>query len=193
MEGVCATHAVTRANSEYGAPCARVGIRASLSKTRITPGRGTSVESLPAGFEIDERAVVLRHSGGTAVPALLAEAHANGSQLAEGSGEVKSIKEKRERVFKGLRDVHLAGLKSQFALGMLRVCTAGDCVFVARACGIPAREAASLDSAMLTEVSRYLGGANCALADTITSQKIFLRSVDGGLGFQSVVRTVPAA
>ena len=190
MEAVCALEAIAQANIAYGEACARAGLRANLGKTRLTPGRDTPVISLPPGFEMDERAIVLKHGDGTAVPARPAATPAHGSQLAEGSEEIKSILQKRALFFRRLGQLRSAGLKAQSALDMLRLRTAGDYVFVARACGIPAREAAALDAGLLAQVDSYFGAA---AADPISAEKIFLRSTDGGLGFQSVARTSPAA
>ena len=78
-------------------------------------------------------------------------------------------------------------------MDIMRLRTAGDYTFVARACGIPAREAASMDTTLLAEVASYLGSSDGIAGNTVAAEKIFLRSTDGGLGFQSVSRTSPAA
>ena len=193
MEGVCSVEAVGRANAAYGAACARAGLRSNLGKTKLTPGRAVRAIDLPSGLEVDERAIVLKHGDGMAVPAVPSASHSEGSQLAEGSSEVNAIIQKRSSFFKRLDELRSAGLKAQSALDMMRVRTAGDYVFVARACGIPTSEAAALDAKLLGEVNRYLGDVPQAAADPTAEQKIFLRTSDGGVGFQSVARTSPAA
>ena len=165
---------------------------ANRSKTRLTPGRGVAASSLPAGLEVDPCAVVLRHGHGTPVPALPANSHADGSQLAPGSAEVRSIQANRVSFYTRLADLQRAGLKTQAAMDLLRVRTAGDYVFVARACGIPASDARALDASLLSAVRQFLifGSAE---GGQIADQKFFLRSEDGGMGFQSIGRTSPAA
>ena len=193
MEAVCAIEVISAANEAYGAACTRIGLRANLPKTRVTPGRGVAVSNLPVGLAIDHRAIVLRHGGGTPVPALPAASHVEGSLLAEGSPEVQAISESRACFYRRLRELRAAGLRSVAALDMLRARTAGDYVFVARACGIPAREADALDATLCTELSRYFGDGAVIAPDTPAGRKLFLRSTDGGLGFQSIARTSPAA
>ena len=192
MECVCATAAVTRANDAYGAACAHIGLRANLDKTRLTPGRGVLLSRLPRGLEIDQRAIVLRHGDGAAVPALPAADPADGSQLAEGSIEVQAVANKRKCFYQRLRKLCSAGLRAQSAMDMLRVRTAGDYVFTARACGLPAQEAAALDALLILEV-KHLFGVDVGALDPVPDKKIFLRLADGGMGFQSVARTSPAA
>ena len=68
----------------------------------------------------------------------------------------------------------------------MRARTAGDHTFVARACGIPALDGRSMDSRLLVEIDRVLGAGSAG-------SRAFLRTADGGLGFQSVERTGPAA
>ena len=193
MEGVCKANTITRAAAAYDAACARVGLRANIQKTKATPGRNVDVTGLPGGILIDARAVVLRHGGSTPVSALPANNHASGSQLAEGSTEVRSIETKRNIFYERLRKLRAAGLLTHSALALMRTRTAGDCTFVARACGIPARDAAALDRALLSEVESALGAVPGEFGSSVVGRKIFLRAADGGLGFQSVGRTSPAA
>ena len=98
--------------------------------------------------------------------------------------------DKRSAFFRRLRELRAAGLPPHSAMALLRTRTAGDYVFVARACGIPERDARAMDRALLAEVETILGGG---LADAPAGRKAFLRSADGGLGFQSVQRTSPVA
>eukprot|EP00973_Karenia_brevis_P053872 7482911-Karenia_brevis.AAC.1 len=72
------------------------------------------------------------------VPGLPAATHAEGSMLAHGSPEVQTIIEKRASFYSRLGELRSAGLRAQALLDMMRTRTAGDYVFVARACGIPA-------------------------------------------------------
>ncbi len=190
MEGICVGAAVTPAAAAYDAACSRAGLRANFRKTRATPGRGVDPTSLPEGLIVDAKAVVLRHSDCTPVPAIPAESHANGSQLAEGSIEVRNLGSKRQAFSLRLRNLRAAGLSAHSSLAMLRARTAGDYVFVARACGIPAREASALDGELQAEVARVMGHE---WAGHPARRRVFVQSGDGGLGFQSIFQTSPVA
>ena len=171
MEDVRSARAVAQANATYGIACARVGLRTNLTKTRLLPGRGTIMNNLTGGLEVDERAVVPRHGEEMPVLALSAATPAGGSRLAEGSEEMTSFAKKRAGFRKCMNDLRAGGLKSQFALYMLRVRAAGDLAFVARASRIPAQEAASFDSAWLCEACRDV------TANPLKDQEIFLLQI----------------
>ena len=63
-------------------------------------------------------------------------------------------------------------------------------MFVARACGIPTAEAASLDAALLEEVKALFAQPDL---DVVESRRVFLAGKDMGFGFQSVELCGPAA
>ncbi len=68
----------------------------------------------------------------------------------------------------------------------MRTRTAGDCTFVARACGIPQADAAAMDRTLLSEVDALFGGG-------VAGKRTFVRTADGGLGFHSLELSSPCA
>ena len=67
--------------------------------------------------------------------------------------------------------------------------TAGDFVFLARACGIPVQEARDLDRLLLREVLAVIGPD----IDNDGERRVFLPGREGGMGLQSVEMNAPAA
>ncbi len=151
LDAVCTARAYDAASTAYAASCRSVGLRANLSKTTVSPGRGTDVESPPANVKVEPRALVLRHGQCTPVPALPANHACDGSQLAEGSPEVQQVIRARDGFCYKLRRLRAAGLPALASTSLLRARTAGDFVFVARACGIPLTEAQALDNKLSGE------------------------------------------
>ena len=189
LDTVCKPDAYAGANAAYASQCQSIGLRANASKNTASPGRGTSVESLPRGVTVEPRAVVLRHGECTPVPALPANSASDGSQLAEGSPEMRDLTSKRNQFYHTLRRLRAAGLPALASAALLRTRTAGDHVFISRACGIPPTEAAQLDARLCSEVEATIGPG----ADLLAQKRVFLRARDGGLGFQSVFLASPAA
>ena len=107
---------------------------------------------------------------------------------------------KKRRAFLGrLRALRIGGLPSQVALALAQARTAGDCIYVARTCGLPAADAEELDALLETEVLSLLGDgprpisareARARGGEHATS-RTFLPARDHGLGFLSlaIVRT----
>ena len=87
LDMVAEPAACSVASKTYRDECAKVGLRANQSKETWTPGRSVSIQDIPRGIRIQERATVLKHGGGGSfeVPATVATNHAVGSQLRDDS------------------------------------------------------------------------------------------------------------
>ena len=121
VEGVCSVDAIACANAAYGAARARAGLQTNLGKTKLTPGRTVRATGLLSGFEVDEQAIVLKHSDGMDVRAVPSASHSEGSRLAEGSREMNAIIQKGSSFLKRLGELRSAGFQAQSALDMIRV------------------------------------------------------------------------
>ena len=193
MEAVCTTGAVAAARDAYETGCKRAGLRPNVGKMKATLGRGADHNALPNGISIDPKATVLRHVQGGLISVMPSQQHAEGSQLCEGSEEVRAVIEKRATFYQRLRKLRAAGLKPHIAMALLRARTAGDVTFLACACGIPMREARGLDAQLLIEIDCVLGQGGAIAGGSVARRLAFSSGYDGGMGFQSIERSSPAA
>ena len=183
--------------------CAECKLRANHSKTTVSPGRLVDVSSLPQSVSsiLEPCAFVLKHSGPAAIPVLPGAMPGAETLLRNGSVEVQSLLRTRGAFLDRIAALRGAGLQSHIALSLMVLRTAGDCTFVARACGLPAGDAQSLDDLLESRLPSLLGHGplpqtshQCRQAmGTAATSKIFVPTASGGLGFQSQVLSADAA
>ena len=192
VELICNLEALEEAQKAFGAACAEVKLRANLKKTTVTLGRNVDPTTVPTGLPIEQRAIVLKHGGGgaSAVPAQAAPNAAEGSLLAEDSPELRDLEATRARLYERLTALREGGLTDQQAFTLLRTRVGGDATFLARACGIPAANATSLDRGLEDFLGSFLEN-NVMPAQA--RPRTYLRVSDGGLGMHSISATAPAA
>ncbi len=184
--------ALEAASAAFDEACRRVSLRANLKKTTVTLGRGVDPSTIPPNLPLEKRAIVLKHGGGTAtaVPALPDANASEGSLLAIDSPELIALEATRARLFERLTELQAGGLSLQQGYALLRTRVGGDATFLARACGIPAASATSLDKALEDFVGTFLENSNLP---AVARPRIYLRVSDGGLGMHSIAATAPAA
>ena len=192
LEVICLPNAVQKASDAFDNACARVGMRANPTKATLTPGLAVDLQALPSTMQIENRALVLKHGGRVPLPALPSQTASGSTQLAERSPEVERIAAARTKFFHRLRVLKAAGLPAHTCHSLARHRTGGDYVYVARACGIPATDAARFDEQLKLAIAQLIGLGPHEL-DASTAGRLFCIGKDGSLGFQSIATHAPAA
>ena len=203
LELVCSPGAAAPAREAFRAGCESVNLSHNASKDALALGRGVDPATLPSTLTaiLEPRALVLRHGGPLPIPAAAAHGAGPDSLLEAQSPEVTALIKKRRAFLGRLRALRIGGLPSQVALALAQARTAGDCIYVARTCGLPATDAEALDSLLETEVLSLLGDgprptsardARARGGEHATS-RVFLPARDHGLGFMSLVMVRAAA
>ena len=124
------------------------------------------------------------------MPAQPAPNAAEGSLLAVDSPELLELEATRARLYERLAALKLGGLSAQQACSLLRTRVGGDATFLARACGIPAACATSLDKGLEDFLGSFLENNDLPAS---ARPRAYLRVSDGGFGMHSVASTAPAA
>ena len=177
------------ASTAYAAKCAEIGLRPNESKHKVYFGPA-AVRPTTVVQEVVERPVVLRHGGFDPIPVTADTDGSAETQLRAGAPEAKALHERRQVFIERLRQLMAAGLPKQLALYLLKVRTAGDATFVARACGLHPKDAVALDvltRSFVESLPRPAGWTHMA------ARRCYHQWSESGLGLTSMELTAPAA
>ena len=184
---ICLPAARSAARAAFYAGCGILGLDPNVSKETIYYGP-TAARLPEPGCTLVDRPVVLRHGDQVMLPVVPSGDGASYANLA--SPEAAALATARHGFVQKLLRLRRGGLSAQLCLRLLRVRTATDFTFVARACGIPADVCTTLDDTLVDMVRQFAGADGWT---DLTRRCCFLPFREGGLGLSSASMIAPLA